>query len=57
MIKVGKDYWLITRDQEQPSYLGSSTNCELVSVINAVSVEGNVILPIVILPRNGHQEY
>ncbi len=57
MIRVGKDQWVLTRDLKRPSYLGSSTNCELITVIEAVSGGGQVIPPMAILPGKVHQAH
>ena len=51
-IGVRKNQWIITRDVSQQPYLASSNNCELVTVVKAVSGGGQVLLPMVILP--GH---
>ncbi len=56
MIGIAKDLWVLTRDVEQPSYLGSSTNREFVPVNEAVSSSGSVITPMIILPGKVHQE-
>jgi hypothetical protein len=57
MIGVGKDQWVLTRDASRPSYLGSSSSRELVTVIKAVGGCGRVIPPMVILPGKVHQEH
>jgi hypothetical protein len=44
-------------DPDRPYHLGSSTNRELVTVIEAISGGGLVIPPIVILPGKVHQEH
>ncbi len=57
MIGVGKDQWVLIRDGAWPSYIGSTTNQELVTVIESVSAGGRVIQPMVILPGKVHQEH
>jgi hypothetical protein len=57
MIGIGKDQWVLTLDPDRPCHLGSSTNRELVTVIEAVSGDGIVIPPMVILPGKVHQEH
>jgi hypothetical protein len=57
LIGMGKDYWVLTRDQERPSYLECVTNCELVTVIEWVHGRDKGIPPMVILPGKIHQEH
>jgi hypothetical protein len=57
MIGIGRDQWVLTRDATRPSYLDSSTNRKLVTVIEAVSGGERVILPMDILPGKIHQEH
>ena len=49
-IGIGRDQWVITKDRTRPAYLPSSSNRELVTVIECVSAGGTVIAPMVILP-------
>jgi hypothetical protein len=57
MIGIGKDHWVLTRDASRPSYLGSQSSRELVTVIEAVGGCGRIIPPMVILPGKVHQEH
>ncbi len=57
MIRMGKSNWVLTRDQEQPSYLCSATNRELVTVFESVSGGGAIIPLMVILHGKVHQEH
>jgi hypothetical protein len=57
MISIGQDQWVLTLHAERPCHLGSSTNRELVTVIEAISSGGSIIPPMVILPGKVHQEH
>jgi hypothetical protein len=48
-IGVGKDQWIITREPKRKIFNGSVTNRESVTVIKAVSADGFVCLPLIIL--------
>jgi len=55
-IGIRCDQWIITRDPTRQSYLGSSTNRELVSVCQTISGDGVVLSPMIIVPGIIHQE-
>ena len=54
-IGVGRDQWIITRDPNRQSYLGSSTNRELVTVCETISGDGADLRPMIIVPGIIHQ--
>ncbi len=55
-IGIGKDQKIITIDSGRQSYLASSSNRELVTVIECVAANGSVLAPMVILPGKVHQD-
>ena len=57
MVGMGKNQKVITKDPCWKLYLGSSTNHELVTVVEAISAGGRTIPPIVILPGKCQQEH
>jgi hypothetical protein len=57
MMGIGKDQWVLMLDPDRPCHLGSSTNRELVTVIEAVRCGGQVIQPMVILLGKVYQEH
>ena len=55
-IGVGRDQWIVTMDPNRQAYLGSSTNRELVTSCEAISGDGYVLPPMLILPGTLHLE-
>ena len=55
-IGIGKDQWIVTLDPCRQSYLASSSNRELVTSCEAVSGDGDVLPPMLILPGSLHLE-
>jgi len=47
---IWRDQWVVTREAKRPLTLGSSSNPESVTVIEAISGDGGVLLPMIILP-------
>ena len=54
MIGMGRSQKIITRDAHEQLYIGSSSNCELVTVVEAISAGGMTIPPMVILAGKRH---
>jgi len=48
-IGIGKDQWVVTRDSKKPLSFASSTNQELVTVIETISGDGAVLPPMIIV--------
>ena len=55
-IGIGRDQWVVTREAKRPLTLGSSSNRESVTVIEAISGDGGVLPPMIILPGALHME-
>jgi len=55
-IGIGRDQWIITREPTRPMYLASSSNRELVTVMETVGGDGSVLPPLVIIPGALHME-
>ena len=55
-IGVGKVQWIVTLDPNHQSYLGSSTNQDLVTSCVTISGDSEVLPPIFILPGKLHME-
>ena len=53
---IGRDQWIITRDLKRISYIASSTIRDLISAIEAVSADGEVLPAMLILAGIVHQE-
>jgi len=49
-IGIGRDQWVVTRDSKRPLFLASSSNQELVTVIETISGDGAVLPPMIIVP-------
>ena len=56
-IGMGWSQKIITKDVCQQSYIGSVSNCELVTVVEAISGDGKVIPLQIILSGKIHQEW
>ena len=54
-VGVGRDQWIVTREVCKQSYIASTTERALVTVIEAISAGGFVIDPLVIIPGKIHQ--
>ena len=48
--------WVITQHATRPMYFASSSNCELVTVMETVSGDGRVLPPFIIIPGSLHME-
>ena len=48
-VDVGKNQWIVTRDSSREMYLGSCTNRDFVTIYEAISGDGTVLPPMVIL--------
>jgi hypothetical protein len=57
MIGLELDQWVLTQSSERSSYLRSSTNKDLVTVMETVSGGGRLLSPTVILSGNIYQEH
>lgn len=55
-IGIGKNQWIVTRDNRRPAYIPSSTSRELVTCIEAVSADGRLIPPMLIIAGKNHME-
>ena len=55
-IGIGRDQWIITREPTRPAYLASSSERKLVTCVKAISRDGTVIPPMVILRGANHLE-
>jgi len=55
-IGIGRDQWIMTRDPNSQSYLGSSTNREPVTVCEIISGDGSVLPPMIIVSGIIHKE-
>jgi len=55
-IGIGHDQWVVTRDAKRPLTQASSSNRELVTVIETISGDGGVLPPMIIVPGALHME-
>ena len=55
-IGIGRDQWVITREATRSIYFASSSNRELVTVMETVSGDGCVLPPFIIVPGSLHME-
>ena len=55
-IGIGRNQWIITRDPSRQAYLPTLTNRELVTVCEAISGDGAVLPPMIIVPGVIHQQ-
>jgi len=55
-ISIGRDQWVVTREAKRPLTLGSSSNRESVTVIEAISSDSGILPPMIILPAALHME-
>ena len=55
-IGIGRDQWVVTLDPNRQCYLPSSNNRELVTSCEAISGDGEVLPPMLILPGALHLE-
>ena len=56
-IGMEKHQKVVTRDASKLLYSGSSTNCELITMIKSISAGGETIPPIVVLKGKQLQEH
>ncbi len=55
-IDIGKDQKIITKEAKRQSYLVSSSSRELVTVMECIAADRNVIPPMIILPGKLHMD-
>jgi len=54
-IGVANNQWIVIRDASRASYLATDTERELVTSMETISADGNVLPPLLILPGKMHQ--
>ena len=55
-IGIGRDQWVVTREPERPPSIRSSSNRELITLVECVSGDSLVLPPMLIAPGTLHME-
>lgn len=53
---IGRSQWILTRDPKRPSYLASSSNRETLTCVEAISGDGGVLPPMIILEASSFEK-